>query len=109
MSTPSKVAANPAPALKVGVKGGARPPGSGRKPGQPNKVTQSAREGIAQLVEANIPKMSAWMTKIEAEHGPLVAMKVVQDMLEYHVPKLQRTEVTGSDGGPLTVTIQKVA
>jgi hypothetical protein len=87
-----------------------KPPnaGRGRKLGVPNKATQSAREGIALLVEANIPKMSGWMTKIEAEHGPLVAMKVINDLLEFHVPKLQRTELTGSDGGPLQVTVNRL-
>jgi hypothetical protein len=88
-----------------------KPPaaGRGRKPGVPNKATQSAREGIAMLVEANIPKMSGWLTSIEKEHGPLIAMKVVNDLLEYHVPKLQRTELTGEAGGPVQVTINKLA
>jgi hypothetical protein len=81
----------------------------GRPKGVPNKATQTAREGIALLVEANIPKMSGWLTKIEQEHGALVAMKVVNDLLEYHVPKLQRTELTGDGGGPVQVTINKLA
>ena len=88
-----------------------KPPnaGKGRPKGVPNKATQSAREGIAMLVEANIPKMSGWLTSIEKEHGPLIAMKVVNDLLEYHVPKLQRTELTGEAGGPVQVTINKLA
>ncbi len=97
MSTPVKQSGN--------LKRGGSP---GRKKGVPNKVTQSAREGIAMLVEANIPKMSGWLTKIEEKHGPLIAMKTVQDLLEYHVPKLQRTELTGSDGGPLQVTVNRL-
>jgi hypothetical protein len=88
-----------------------KPPnaGRGRKVGVPNKATKSAREGIAMLIEANVPKMSGWLTKIEQEHGPLVALKCVQDMLEYHVPKLQRTELTGDGGGALKVVINKLA
>lgn len=77
--------------------------------GVPNKATMLAREGIAQLVEANIPKMSGWLVKIEKEHGPLVAMRCVNDLLEFHVPKLQRTELTGEAGGPVQVTINKLA
>ena len=37
-----------------------QPPGGSRK-GVPNKTTQTAREAIAMLVEANIPKMSRWL------------------------------------------------
>lgn len=85
-----------------------QPKGGSRK-GIPNKTTQTAREAITLLVEANIPKMAGWLEKIEKEHGPLVAMKCVNDMIEFAVPKLQRTELAGDGGGPLTVTINKVA
>ena len=67
----------------------------GRPKGSPNKATALAREGIAKLVEANVPKMGRWLSKIEDEHGPLVAMRLVTDLLEFHIPKLQRSEVTG--------------
>ena len=84
-------------------------PGPGRKKGVPNKATALAREGIARLVEANVPKMEGWLVKIEKEHGPLVALRCVNDMLEYHIPKLQRTEQVGEGGGPITVVIKKEA
>ena len=29
----------------------------------------------------------------------------MMDVLEYHIPKLQRTELTGDKGGPLEVNI----
>ena len=83
--------------------------GKGRKAGVPNKATATARELLGQLVEANIPKMSGWLTAIEKEHGPLVAWRCVQDVTEYHVPKLARTEVVGEGGGPVQVTINKLA
>jgi hypothetical protein len=88
-----------------------RPPGQkktgGRKPGIPNQATTNAREAIARFVDANVPRMQAWLDEIAADpkHGPLAAMKCVQDVLEYHVPKLQRTELTGADGQPLVVRI----
>ena len=80
----------------------------GRKKGTPNKATASAREAIALLVEANVPLMAAWMKKIERKHGPLVAMKCMTDLLEYHIPKLARTELTGKDGAPVATTITHV-
>lgn len=88
-----------------------KPPaaGMGRKKGVPNKVTKSAREAFALLVERNVPKLEGWLVKIEKEHGPLVAFKCVMEVSEYHVPKLQRTELTGDGGGPLQVTVNRLA
>ena len=61
------------------------------------------------LVEQQVPKMSGWLTRIEKEHGPLVALRCVNDLLEYHIPKLQRTEQVGDGGGPITVVVQREA
>jgi hypothetical protein len=33
-------------------------------------------------------------------HG---AARCIQDLVEYHVPKLARTEVTGPEGGPQVI------
>lgn len=85
-----------------------QPPGGSRK-GVPNKTTQTAREAIAMLVEANIPKMSRWLVEIEKQHGPLAAWKCMQDVAEFHVPKLTRQENVGDGGGPMTVVIHREA
>ena len=76
---------------------------SGRKAGVPNKATANAREAIARLVDANAPRMQAWLDVIAAEQGALAAWRCMADVIEYHVPKLSRTEVTGANGGPLVV------
>jgi hypothetical protein len=88
-----------------------KPPnaGKGRPKGVPNRATQTAREAITLLVEANIPKIGGWLTTIEQTHGPLVALRCVQEMLEFAVPKLQRTELTGDGGGPLQVVVNRLA
>ena len=80
-----------------------RKPGPGRPKGLPNKATANAREAIAAFVEQQTPRLSRLLERIEAEEGPLAAFRCIQDMVEYHVPKLQRTEVTGADGGPQVV------
>ncbi len=77
-----------------------RKTGGGPRTGKPNKSTANAREAIAAFVEAQTPRLQQLLERIEAEEGPLAAFRCVQDLLEYHVPKLQRTEVTGADGGP---------
>ena len=80
-----------------------RKTGGGPRTGRPNKSTANAREAIAAFVEAQTPRLQQLLERIEAEEGPLAAFRCVQDLLEYHVPKLQRTELTGADGGPQVV------
>ena len=80
-----------------------RKTGGGPRTGKPNKSTANAREAIAAFVEAQTPRLQQLLERIEAEEGPLAAFRCVQDLLEYHVPKLQRTEITGADGGPQVV------
>jgi hypothetical protein len=75
----------------------------GRGKGTPNKATANAREAIAAFVEQQTPRLAHLLERIEAEEGALAAFKCIQDMVEYHVPKLSRAEVTGSDGGPQVI------
>jgi hypothetical protein len=81
------------------------PKTGGRRPGSPNRTTALAREAIAQFVDANVPRLQGWLDDIAADpkHGPLAAFKCVQELLEYHIPKLQRTELTGEGGGPVVL------
>jgi hypothetical protein len=80
-------------------------PGPGRPKGTPNKSTALAREAIATFVDANTPRLQGWLDDIAADpkHGPIAAFRCVQDLLEYHIPKLARTELTGQNGGPIVV------
>jgi len=73
----------------------------GRAPGSKNKSTTTAREAIAALVELNAPKMAEWLEEIRAHDGPLVAWRCVSDVMEYHLPKLARTELTTPPEGIL--------
>ncbi len=78
-------------------------PGPGRPKGLANKATVNAREAIALFIDQNTPRLQGWLDDIaqDPRQGPLVALKCVTDLLEYHVPKLARTELTGKDGADL--------
>ncbi len=75
----------------------------GRKAGTPNKSTGRAREAISILVENNLPKLEQWLDEVHRDNGALAAMRVVIDLLEYHIPRLARTELTGQDGAPIQI------
>lgn len=64
----------------------------GRQKGTPNKRTSTAREAIARLVDDNAPRMQEWLDEIAKEHGPKAAWDCLADVVEFHVPKLGRTE-----------------
>lgn len=78
----------------------------GRQAGTPNKSTQAAREAIARFVDGNSDKLQEWLDQIASEKGPQAAFECFASMLEYHVPKLARTETTGQDGGPQELIIR---
>lgn len=82
-----------------GSKPGERRGGGSRK-GKPNKVTQNAREAITRLIDGFAPRIEGWIEEVYAEQGAEKAIKCVTDLLEFTIPKLARTEVSGPDGGP---------
>jgi hypothetical protein len=86
-----------------------RKPGPGRPKGLPNKTTQAAREAIAKFVDGNADRLQTWLDQVA--HGvkdednnyvvapnPEKAYQLFQSVIEYHVPKLNRSEthVTGT-------------
>ena len=102
----------------------ARPKGSpkygGRQPGTPNKATTRTREAIAAIAEDMSEKFKQWV--IETAEGkweknkladgteetvclvkpdPKGAADLYLKAIEYHIPKLARSELTGADGQPL--------
>jgi hypothetical protein len=77
----------------------------GRQTGTPNKATAAAREAIARFVDGNADRLQGWLDEIHAEKGAQAAFDCFTSLLEYHVPKLQRSEVTGKDGEAQRVVI----
>lgn len=82
----------------------------GRRAGIPNKATVNAREAIAMLVDNNAHRMAGWLDAIAADEklGPMAAWRCMVDVIEYHIPKLARTELTGKDGAELFKRIESV-
>lgn len=73
----------------------------GRAVGSANKATKNAREAIALLVDNNSERLQSWLDTIAAEEGAMAAWRCMMDVIEYHVPKLSRTVVTGDNGEPI--------
>jgi hypothetical protein len=61
---------------------------------------------IASFVDGNADRLKMWLDEIYERDGPKAAFMCFSDLIEYHVPKLSRTEVTGKDDGPVELVIQ---
>ena len=89
----------------------------GRQAGTPNKVTQEAREAVKALLDANLPYLQTWLQttadgvfddqsgKWIVPPNPGKACDIVQNMVEYAVPKLARTEVVGDEKAPQRLVV----
>tara|TARA_R110000772_G_scaffold32192_4_gene79030 strand:- start:654 stop:1034 length:381 start_codon:yes stop_codon:yes gene_type:complete len=72
----------------------------GRLPGSKNKNTALIREAYQKLTEDNLLNMSLWIQQIAADN-PEKAFKLMLEMSEFVLPKLNRTELTGNNGDDL--------
>lgn len=104
--------------------GPGKPKTGGRRPGVANKSTREAREAIAAFVDGNAHRLQDWLDRVangvpkrneagveildddgcvkyDVKPDPEKAFDLFQKVIEYHVPKLNRTEVTGPEGGPV--------
>lgn len=73
----------------------------GRKKGTPNKATAQARELIGQLVDANMGRVQRALNRLE-KRDPEAFLSAFLRLVEFHVPKLARAELSGPDGRDLT-------
>lgn len=91
---------------------------AGRKPGTPktggrtkdtpNKVNAEFRETVRKLLEDNSANVGRWLALVAEGDGsdsgkpdPAKALDLLAKLAEFAAPKLNRTEVTGKDGGPV--------
>lgn len=75
-------------------------PGPGRPKGATNKTTRDVRRAIALLAEKNVHRVDGWLERV-ARDDPARACEIFLRAIEYHIPKLTRTELTGLDGGAI--------
>lgn len=75
-------------------------PGAGRPKGSANISTAQVRETIAKFAQDNVHRLQEWLEAVAAEN-PERAADLYLRALEYHIPKLARSEVTGEEGGPV--------
>jgi hypothetical protein len=83
------------------IKGGARD-GAGRPAGVPNKATSEVKAAIAAFTSANVDKLDEWLNSIE---DPAKRLDLYFKALEYTMPKLARTELTGDKENPISVSL----
>ena len=73
--------------------------GGGSRQGVPNRATTDVREAIALIAQRNVGNFENWLSKVAAE-DPGKAADLYLKAIEYHIPKLARSEQTGPNGGP---------
>ena len=106
--------------------GSQKMPGSGRQVGSVNKVTLTAKLAIAEFVDGNAHRLTGWLDAV-AEGTPMLdtqgkqvydqdgnkvyitrpnperAFNLFQSVVEYHVPKLARSEISGPNGSAIPI------
>lgn len=58
----------------------------------PNKATINAREAIAAFVDGNVERLNSWLDEIAEKDGAKDAFQCFMSVVEYHIPKLNRTD-----------------
>jgi hypothetical protein len=77
-----------------------------RPKGSPNRATLAAREAIGRFVDGNAARVEGWLDEIYERDGPLAAYRCWLDLVEYHVPKLARTEISGDPNNPVKTSLE---
>lgn len=84
----------------------------GRAAGTPNKATAEARQAIALFVDGNAHRLTGWLDSVangmpesDIKPNPAKAFELFQSVVEYHIPKLARTELTGEDGNAVEMNL----
>jgi len=80
----------------------------GRKAGVGNKTTVDVRNAIALIAQDNAGNFARWLNEVASE-DPGKAADLYLKAIEYHIPKLARSEVSGLNGGNLIVEIVRHA
>tara|TARA_R110000822_G_scaffold263048_4_gene387382 strand:- start:1644 stop:1946 length:303 start_codon:yes stop_codon:yes gene_type:complete len=74
------------------------PKTGGRQIGSPNKVTSEVKQAIAAFTSNNSEKLDKWLNEVD---DPAKRLDLYFKALEYTMPKLARTEVSGDADAPV--------
>lgn len=88
------------PTNRGAFKKGEKRPRQGKR--GPNKATKDVREAVALIARSNVSKVQGWLERV-ALLDPDKALDLYLKLIEYHIPKLARSEHTGADGGAIVV------
>lgn len=78
----------------------------GTRKGIPNKATAQGRQAIGMFVDKNAARLEGWLERI-AQDDPEAAFRAFMSVVEYHIPKLNRTTMVGDDdAAPIKHTVE---
>ena len=77
---------------------------TGRPKGVINHNTRDIKEAYQQLIERNLDNLTGWLEKI-AEKDPEKAIRIINDLSEYVIPKLARQELSGKVSQNIKTTL----
>ncbi len=77
---------------------------NGRPKGRENVTTTKVREAIAKFADGNVDRLTEWLEKIAVD-DPKGAADLYLKVIEYHIPKLARTELAQDKDSPFNITI----
>lgn len=88
----------------MGRAGGAKT--GGRQKGTPNRATADVRAMIARVAEGKAADFERWLDETAKGGGdrkpdPAKAAELYLKAIEYHIPKLARTEHAGDPNNPI--------
>ena len=70
------------------------------------KVTLQTREAISLFTDGNADRLQGWLDEIHRTDGAKAAFECYTRLLEYSLPKMQRTELTGQNGEAQVMTFR---
>jgi hypothetical protein len=77
------------------------PRSGGRVKGVESLDKRTLREQVTRVVDMKAKSISVWIDEVYRNQGPDKALDKVIALMEFALPKLNRTEWTGENGGPV--------
>ena len=81
-----------------------KPGNKGKPKGALNKTTKDIKEAYRMLIEKNLDNLTDWLERV-AEKDPEKAIRIINDLSEYVIPKLARQEMTGKINQNIKTTL----